>query len=182
MEAQKNMLSADTLAAIQWLGMPEGTPFPLEGRREPRSSLVVNQNSESAGVPATPEEIPDHDPTAWRADFHRWMANSCVCREGKDDWGGVGTLWVDFYEWAVVHNSVPCTRRTFERLLGDAGFRLENGMVSHLLLKADLQAWQDFQASTVHLAPHANKCQHHTSGKQISGGRNRRDASRVRKK
>lgn len=46
----------------------------------------------------------------------------------------------DFAEWAITHESVPCTRQTFELLLANGGFLLADGMVSGLILKADLWA------------------------------------------
>jgi hypothetical protein len=77
---------------------------------------------------------------AWREDFNRWKAENCAHSEGRDDSGAIGYLWVDFCEWAVEHGSVPCQRRTFERLLQDAAFPLKDGMAAGLLLRADLEA------------------------------------------
>jgi hypothetical protein len=68
------------------------------------------------------------------------MKERCAHREGKDDWGGVGVMHVDFCEWTVNHESVPCTRETFETLLRDAGFFVVNGMARGLFLRADLWA------------------------------------------
>jgi hypothetical protein len=84
--------------------------------------------------------IPTPNPDAWRADFDRWVSERCIHREGRDDWGGIGGLWVDFCEWVVSCDSVPCTRQTFERLLDDAGFRCSEGMVSGMILRADFEA------------------------------------------
>jgi hypothetical protein len=84
---------------------------------------------------------PDHDPAAWREDFDRWRAKNCAHREGKDDWGGIGALLVDFAEWCAARDAVPCRfRSTFERLLRDAGYCCAEGMVSGLILREDLEA------------------------------------------
>jgi hypothetical protein len=76
----------------------------------------------------------------WRGDFVRWTDERCTQRKGKDDWGGMGCLLVDFAEWCAVQGAVPCTRVTFEQLLRDSGFRLSDGMVSGLVLRRDLEA------------------------------------------
>jgi hypothetical protein len=81
-----------------------------------------------------------HDHEAWSADFATWMKERCARREGKDDWGGVGALLVDFGEWADTHKSVPCTRPALEALLRDAGFHVVNGLVRELVLLADLRS------------------------------------------
>lgn len=88
---------------------------------------------------------PSDEPEAWRPDFNRWMAANCIHREGRDDWGGIGFLHVDFCEWAVSNDSVPCQRGTFERLLLDDGFLCVDGMASGLVLRTDWQAHHRFQ-------------------------------------
>jgi hypothetical protein len=97
-----------------------------------------------ATIPAQPSRdvyrIPARDPAAWKEDFDRWRAENCAYREGRDDWGGIGCLWVAFCEWAVKHDSVHCERQTFERLLADDGYRCVEGMVAGLVLKVDLEA------------------------------------------
>lgn len=79
-------------------------------------------------------------PDAWRKDFARWKAENCIHRKDRDDWGGIGCLWVAFCEWAVKHDSVRCERRTFERLLADDGYRCVEGMAAGLVLRVDLGA------------------------------------------
>jgi hypothetical protein len=81
-----------------------------------------------------------NDPEPWAEDFFRWIPERCISREGREDWGGVGCLWVDFCEWAVQNDSVPCQRKTFEQLLQDAGFPVEDGMACGLVLAGDLEA------------------------------------------
>ena len=75
---------------------------------------------------------------AWIEDFQIWMQERCASRQTHEDWGGVGALRVDFAEWSVARNKVPCTRTALEALLRDAGFFIANGMVRGLVLKADL--------------------------------------------
>lgn len=91
--------------------------------------------------------LPDHDPAAWREDFARWMAESCIQREGRDDWGGIGCLLVDFAEWCIAHEAVPCQRTLFETLLEEAGFRCADGMAAGIVLKVDMEAVLRFQTA-----------------------------------
>ena len=95
---------------------------------------------------AASEAMSIHSPDAWRQDFTLWRAERCVSRQGYEDSGGISFLWIDFCEWAAGCDSVPCTRRTFERLLSDAGFRCADGMAAGLLLRVDLEAVLCFQA------------------------------------
>lgn len=82
----------------------------------------------------------DHDPGAWSDDFLMWLKSGRIMhREGRDDWGGVGSLHIDFCEWAVTHDAVPCTRRTFERLLEEGNFHIADGLVRGVVLLVDLQ-------------------------------------------
>jgi hypothetical protein len=81
-----------------------------------------------------------HDPAAWAEDFARWMQERCARREGQEDSGGVGVLHLDFVQWSVDQNNVPCTRRTFETLLRDNEVFVANGMARGLVLIADLRA------------------------------------------
>jgi hypothetical protein len=81
---------------------------------------------------------PDHE--AWADDFRLWIRERCAQRHAHEDWGGVGALHVDFAEWSVARNEVPCTRPTFEALLRDAEFFIANVLVRGLVLKADLLA------------------------------------------
>ncbi len=81
---------------------------------------------------------PDHDTAAWWQDFNRWRAERCIRRGGREDWGGVGRLLVDFAEWCAAHDAVPPTRGDFERLLSDAGAEIQDGLARGLVLKVDL--------------------------------------------
>lgn len=103
--------------------------------------IIRNMPLVEQAQPAQMEQrgMAHHDPEDWSAEFAAWVKERCAHREGKDDWGGVGALLVDFGEWAVSHNSVPCTRLVLEALLRDAGFHVANGMVQGLVLRVDLR-------------------------------------------
>jgi hypothetical protein len=126
----------------KFVDSPEGEPAkPSEPTFEGFEGATLDRMSNF------PPAFPDHDPAEWQEDFTRWRATNCAHRDGKDDWGGVGQLLVDFAEWCVARNAVPCRRATFERLLWDAGFRCAQGMVSGLVLRADLEAVLCYQAA-----------------------------------
>jgi len=93
----------------------------------------------------TTEDMSSHSPDAWREDFARWLAESCICREGRDDWTGIGALLRDFMEWCLAHDTIPCQRPTLETLLSKAGFQLQNDMAGGLLLRLDWEAHCSFQ-------------------------------------
>lgn len=90
----------------------------------------------------------DHDIDPWREDFLRWLEGNCVSRPDREDSTSVSCLLINFCEWGTTHNSVPCSRPVFERLLMGSGFRLKDGLASPLLLKADLQVYADFREYT----------------------------------
>ena len=115
------------------------------------------------------DDLPDHDPDAWREDLSRWLGENCIHREGREDSGGIGTLLLDFAEWCIKHDAVPCTRGTFERLLWDAGFPLKDGMAAGLLLRVDWESHCAFQN-----APQASETpERATAAKQRNTGRRR---------
>jgi hypothetical protein len=103
--------------------------------------------SDSAGMDA-------HDPACWQADFTRWLAANCVSREGKQDSQSVGSLHVDFCEWATTHDSVPCRRSVFEQLLASSGLCVADGLVQGLALLAEIQAHEDFAKHTAQVKEH----------------------------
>jgi len=88
---------------------------------------------------------PAHDPAAWAEDFHRWPLVRCCFRDRC--FGGIGALHADFCNHQIARNDVPCQRSVFERLLRDAGFLFVDGLVSGLVLKADVNE-SDFRANT----------------------------------
>jgi hypothetical protein len=129
---------------------PAEEEFDTTAKRElPKLTEPISQVDEGSFVSSgssnfrqTPNfsGMAHHDHEAWSGDFAIWMKERCVHREGRDDRGGIGVMLLDFAEWAMTHDSVPCTRQTFETLLLDAGFLVANGMACGLFLKADLWA------------------------------------------
>jgi hypothetical protein len=79
------------------------------------------------------QAFPAHDHAAWAEDFHRWALGCCVYRDRC--FGGIGALHTDFCQSTNAHESVPCTRVTFEALLRDHGLFFADGIVYGLLLK-----------------------------------------------
>lgn len=114
----------------------------LELLREHKHEIIaVLTSGRSAGNPEDRASAFFDGPTArdfraWAEDFHRWTLDQCVWR--PRDFGRIGALCADFGCWALEHDSAPCQRTTFEALLADAGFLFADGMVSGLILKADL--------------------------------------------
>jgi hypothetical protein len=106
-----------------------------------RENLPIGETPQAASEAMSSDSL-----DAWRPDFARWRAERCVSRQGYKDSAGIGCLLVDFAEWCIVQDAVPCQRATFERLLTDAGFRCADGMASGLILRADLEAVLRFQA------------------------------------
>lgn len=117
-----------------------------EPTKPPEPTFEGFEGSRSGKMQDFSDRPPDA-PDAWREDFARWRAENCIRREGREDSAGIGCLWVDFCEWAVGCDSVPCARGTFERLLQDAGFLCAEGMTAGLLLKVDLEAALCFHAA-----------------------------------
>ena len=94
-------------------------------------------------IDAAPRDIPPHEPDAWREDFIRWAQERCALREDREDSAGIACLLVDFAEWCLAHDAVPLpehARATFEELLKDSGFPIQDGMALGLILKSDLEA------------------------------------------
>ncbi len=50
-----------------------------------------------------------------REPFVRWLDACCMCHPRC--FGGVSCLHLDFCEWMIARNEVPCTRDIFESLL-----------------------------------------------------------------
>ena len=132
---------------------------PLSQRREGEMESTFSEMAEawmrenlpSTGPPQSPPDMSggmvDNDPSAWRQDFARWMAENCIHREGREDSAGIGCLLLDFAEWCIAHEAAPCQRAAFETLLEDVGFRCVHGMAAGLILKVDLEAACAFQAA-----------------------------------
>ncbi|MHB1959411.1 MAG: hypothetical protein ACYCO5_10310 [Acidobacteriaceae bacterium] len=128
MEAQKDMLSADTLAAIKWLGMPEGTPFPLAKiNPSPRPETM-------AQVELLPAEV-----RAWDDAMLLWTRACCCFHDGC--WGSAGSLYVSHIEWAhQTGQPFVADRETFTSILMALGFQIQDGMVYGLILAEDWEA------------------------------------------
>jgi hypothetical protein len=93
---------------------------PDRGSRKPDSISPKLRVSEQI---AKPDGIPPPDPAEWREPFDRWLDSICV--RDRRCWGGVGCLHIAFCEWAIAQNDVPCTRFTFECLLRELGFLID---------------------------------------------------------
>lgn len=91
-------------------------------------------------VPPPIASMAYEDPAEWLDDLCEWVQTRCTLREGRDDWGGLGILHVDFAKWSVDNGRVPCTRITFEALLRDEGFLIHDGLVQGIVLTEDLWA------------------------------------------
>ena len=119
----------------------EGSPG-CEPTKPTKSSKPTSVSFVGSVLSAIPNfcvpDGPDHAAAGWREDFNRWRAERCIRREGREDWGGVGRLLVDFAEWRAAHDAAPATRRVFERLLFDVGVEVQNGLARGLVFKVDL--------------------------------------------
>jgi hypothetical protein len=86
--------------------------------------------------------IPPDDPTEWRTPFARWLEATCA-RDHRCS-GGVSSLHIAFCEWAIAHDDVPCKRLTFECLLRESGFQIDEAagvtLVSGLTFRGDPEA------------------------------------------
>jgi hypothetical protein len=98
--------------------------------------MRANMPPKSAPAESPAQGMAIHDPAAWAEDFHRWALSRCVFRDRC--FGGISALWRDFCEFQVSRDEVPCTRRTFEALIKEAGFFFADGRVYGLLLKPEL--------------------------------------------
>ena len=109
---------------------------------KPRIAADADRTNGNAVVNPT-TGMAAQDCAAWLDEFTKWIREQCIRRDGYEDRGGCGALYVNFCEWTVLHRSVPCNRQTFEQLLRDAGYRLVDGLVFNLILRADLWALED---------------------------------------
>ncbi len=87
--------------------------------------------------------IPPHDPAEWRELFARWLGSVCV--HDPRCWGGVGSLHVAFCEWAIAQDDVPCVRFTFECLLRELGFAIDE--IAGAVLVNGLTFREDFESA-----------------------------------
>ena len=132
MEAQKDTLSPDTLAAIQWLGMPEGTPFPLAESKAP--SEPSPRPETMAQVELLPAEVKE-----WDDAMHAWTQARCSWRERSS--GSLSRLYISHIEHTHQTGGMFAPdRETFVAILMALGFQIQDGMVSGLLLREDYEA------------------------------------------
>ena len=95
-------------------------------------SLRVSKTSE----PMDP--IPPCDPAEWRKSFAKWLDSACV--RNPRCFGGVGCLHKAYCEWEERQGGVPCNRDTFELLLKELGFLIDEVLVSGLTFREDAEA------------------------------------------
>jgi hypothetical protein len=74
----------------------------------------------------------DQNPEQWREDFYKWALSRCFWRERSFEY--IGYLHADFCEWAIAHDSVPCQREAFERMLADNAFEFADGQIYGMIL------------------------------------------------
>jgi hypothetical protein len=77
------------------------------------------------------------DPNAWAQDFERWAISECVYR--PRGFQSTSSLHINFCDWTIRHNSVPCRRMEFDALLSMQGFFEADGLVHGLMLGSDLK-------------------------------------------
>jgi hypothetical protein len=111
--------------------------------------FVSSGSSCSEQTPRFQEE-PVHDPAAREDDFRTWFQSSCVL---DSRWSSaMGPLHVNFAEWCIDRDAVPCTRSTFDALLVRAGFVIDAyAMVPGITLR------EDWEANTAESTPSRSK-------------------------
>ena len=88
------------------------------------------------------DRVPLRELANWREPFARWLNSRCV-RDPRCS-GGVGCLHLAFCEWTTKHDYVPCNRFTFECLLRESGFLIDE--VAGVVLVFELIFQDDFEA------------------------------------
>jgi hypothetical protein len=117
------------LASRRWRDWPprekteEGLECALTKPPEPDSVGFVCLDLVPSVKIAGPGARPPHDPAEWREPFAQWLGSACA-RDPRC-WGGVGCLHIAFCESAIAQDDVPCTRFTFECLLRELGFVID---------------------------------------------------------
>ena len=86
--------------------------------------------------------IPPNDPAEWRKPLTTWLDSACV--RHPRCFGGVSCLHAAFCEWEAGRNRVSCNRDTFELLLKELGFLMDEVdgvvLVSGLTFREDAEA------------------------------------------
>ncbi len=129
MDAQIELLNSDTLAVIQWLGLPEGAPFPLA---RSHSTIEPSPRAETlARVEMLASEI-----RAWDDAMLLWVKVHCAFREHS--WGSLSRLYVSHIEHAHQSGGMFAPdRETFQAILMALGFQTVDEMCYGLILKED---------------------------------------------
>jgi hypothetical protein len=91
-----------------------------------------------------PLSQPPHDTDEWRTSVIAWL--TCQCSTHRHLYGSLRCLHEAFCEWEAAGGGVPCTRLTFEAILGEQGYDMYEGMVAGLALHASVE-----QAGYIHL-------------------------------
>jgi hypothetical protein len=119
--------------------------YRLPDTREGQELLAeLRQNQDSLLTMLRRREA---DPASWSEAFHHWALDRCVYRERW--FNAIWALHKDFRDWFLNREEVPCDRATFEQLVLDAGFLLEDGFVKGLTLKRDYETYEPLKTRTV---------------------------------
>jgi hypothetical protein len=108
------------------------------------NSICNSSETTTANSPKKPllaAGISPHNPEAWRAPFKEWLDSQCTVHQRA--FGGLTCLHIGFCEWEQAREGVPCTRETFEALLGEFDFLIGEVegtlLVSGLIFKDDAE-------------------------------------------
>jgi hypothetical protein len=127
---------------------------PTEPLSSPVSSVlsvptlpVSKINAPSASIP--PHDLEEIPPVEGPIDegWGLWLLEQCAFRDRW--WGGTGALYLSLARWCASHGrSVPASRAAFVTALQGEGFQsTSDGLVYGLVLKADLEAYEQFQTA-----------------------------------
>lgn len=99
--------------------------------------------------------IPPHDPVEDPIDegWGEWLLEQCSFRDRW--WGGTGALYLSLARWCASHGRpAPASRAAFVTGLQGEGFQFTpDGFVYGLVLKADLEAYEQFQTVPLPVKP-----------------------------
>lgn len=135
-----------TEKAEEWIRQniaPAGTPPPRDvpkvPEHEPTKPASVSFDSSHRAHSQIIEKRPGitrPDPDAWREPVAEWLESECV-RHWRCH-SSVTSLHQAYCAWDVSRGFPPCNRETFVELLEESGFLIVDGLVSGLVLRADL--------------------------------------------
>jgi hypothetical protein len=113
------------------------------------SQMAEDWLRQQAKVNAQTKEIP---PVEGPIDegWSEWLLEQCVFRDRW--WGGTGALYLSLARWCASHGrTVPASRRAFVAALQGEGFQpTSDNLVYGLVLKTDLEAYEQFQIAPAH--------------------------------